>query len=44
MAILPAANIAGILMGYPVWYRLGIESILRAALLKAVPDILNARD
>jgi len=44
MAILAAANIVGILMAYPVWNSLGIKPFLRAALLKAVSDILNATE
>jgi hydroxypyruvate reductase 1 len=41
MATLAAVNIAGILMGYPVWNRLEMKSFLSAAPLKAAPSILN---
>jgi len=44
MATLAAANVAGILMGYPVWNRPNVEAFLSADPPKAAPSILNATE
>jgi hydroxypyruvate reductase 1 len=42
MATLAAANVAGILLGYPAWQRLDIGPFLGGDAPKAAPSILNA--
>jgi hydroxypyruvate reductase 1 len=42
MATLAAANVAGLLMGYPVWNRPDILAFLEGDLPQVVPSILNA--
>jgi hydroxypyruvate reductase 1 len=42
MATLAAANVAGILQGYPAWQRPGILPFLEGDSPKAAPSILNA--
>jgi len=42
MATLAAANVAGILQGYPAWQRPDITSFLEGDAPKAAPSILNA--
>jgi hydroxypyruvate reductase 1 len=42
MGTLAAANVAGILMGYPAWNRPDVEPFLSAHPPKAAPSILNA--
>jgi hydroxypyruvate reductase 1 len=42
MATLAAANVAGLLRGYPAWQRPDITSFLTADPPKAAPSILNA--
>jgi hydroxypyruvate reductase 1 len=44
MATLAAANVAGLLMGYPVWNRPDILSFLEGELPTAAPSILNAEE
>jgi hydroxypyruvate reductase 1 len=44
MATLAASNVAGILMGYPVWNRPDITAFLEPDPPKAAPSILNSRD
>jgi len=44
MATLAAANVAGILMGYPVWNRLDVGAFLSAEPPMAAPSILNATE
>lgn len=44
IGLLAAANIAGILMGYPVWNRSNMEPFLNADLPKTAPSILNATE
>jgi hydroxypyruvate reductase 1 len=44
MATLAAANVAGVLMGYPVWNRPDILSFLEGELPKVAPSILNAEE
>lgn len=44
IGLLAAANIAGILMGYPVWNRSNMEPFLNADLPKTSPSILNATE
>jgi len=44
MAVLAASNVAGILMGFPVWGRPDILSFLSAEPPKAAPSILNAEE
>jgi hydroxypyruvate reductase 1 len=43
MAILAASNVAGILMGYPVWQDPDVLPFLRADAPKAAPSIVNAK-
>jgi hydroxypyruvate reductase 1 len=43
MATLAAGNVAGILMGYPVWNRSDILSFLEDAPPQAAPSIVNAQ-
>jgi hydroxypyruvate reductase 1 len=42
MATLAAANVAGILMGYPVWEKTDISTFLEGAPPRAIPSLLNA--
>jgi glycerate dehydrogenase len=42
MATLAAANVAGILLGYPVWENTDISTFLEGATPKAIPSLLNA--
>jgi hydroxypyruvate reductase 1 len=42
MAILAAANVAGILMGYPVWLQPDISAFLKENPPEAAPSIINA--
>jgi hydroxypyruvate reductase 1 len=42
MAVLAAANVAGILMGHPAWQRPDISGFLEEKSPKAAPSILNA--
>ena len=44
MATLAAANVGGILMGYPVWNRPDIKAFLSPDPPKAAPSILNATE
>jgi len=44
MGLLAAANIAGILMGYPVWNRSNMEPFLNADLPKTAPSIMNTTE
>ena len=44
MAILAAANVAGILQGHPVWNRPQIDAFLGEAPPAAAPSILNAAE
>ncbi len=44
MGTLAAANVAGILLGYPVWNRPEVEPFLGADSPKAAPSILNAEE
>jgi hydroxypyruvate reductase 1 len=44
MGTLAAANVAGILMGYPAWNRPDVEPFLSADPPKAAPSILNAQE
>ncbi len=44
MATLAAANVAGLLMGYPVWNRPDILSFLEGDLPTVAPSILNAEE
>jgi len=43
MATLAAANVAGILIGYPVWEKTDISTFLEGATPKAIPSLLNAQ-
>ena len=42
MATLAAANVAGILLGYPVWEKTDISTFLEGAPPRAIPSLLNA--
>ncbi|MGA8242266.1 MAG: NAD(P)-dependent oxidoreductase [Desulfobacterales bacterium] len=42
MATLAAANVAGILLGYPVWKNTDISTFLEDAPPRAIPSLLNA--
>jgi hydroxypyruvate reductase 1 len=42
MATLAAANVAGILLGYPVWEETDISTFLEGAPPRAIPSLLNA--
>jgi hydroxypyruvate reductase 1 len=42
MATLAAANVAGILLGYPAWQRPDVGPFLKGDAPKAAPSILNA--
>lgn len=42
MAILAAANVAGILMGYPLWRQPDITPFLKEDPPRAIPSIINA--
>lgn len=42
MATLAAANVAGILLGFPVWENTDISTFLEGATPKAIPSLLNA--
>ena len=42
MATLAAANVAGVLMGYPIWNRPDIRAFLEGDLPTVTPSILNA--
>jgi hydroxypyruvate reductase 1 len=44
MATLAAANVAGILMGYPAWNQSDISPFLEGNAPKAAPSILNAKE
>ena len=44
MAILAAANVAGILQGFPVWHSDDISPFLGDSPPRAAPSIINARD
>ena len=44
MATLAAANVAGILMGYPAWNQAEITPFLEGDSPKAAPSILNAKE
>jgi len=44
MATLAASNVAGILMGYPVWQEKDISLFLRNNPPKAAPSIVNAKE
>ncbi|MEJ2283788.1 MAG: NAD(P)-dependent oxidoreductase [Desulfobacterales bacterium] len=44
MATLAASNVAGLLMGYPVWNRPDILPFLETDAPKAAPSIVNAKD
>ncbi|MBI5590222.1 MAG: D-glycerate dehydrogenase [Deltaproteobacteria bacterium] len=44
MAILAAANVAGILMGFPVWQQTDITPFLKEDPPRAAPSIINAPD
>ena len=44
MATLAASNIAGLLMGYPVWNRADITPFLEGDSPKAAPSVINAED
>lgn len=44
MAALAAANVAGVLKGYPVWEQPDISPFLEGTLPAAVPSIVNAAD
>ena len=44
MATLAAANVAGLLMGFPVWNRPDILSFLEGDLPTVAPSILNAEE
>lgn len=44
MATLAAGNVAGILMGYPVWNKPDVQPFLQGRPPKAAPSILNARE
>ncbi len=44
MATLAAANVAGILMGYPVWHQPDITPFLEGEAPKAAPSIVNAKE
>jgi len=43
MATLAAANVAGILLGYPVWEKTDISTFLEGAPPRAIPSLLNAQ-
>jgi hydroxypyruvate reductase 1 len=43
MATLAAANVAGILLEYPVWEKTDISTFLEGATPKAIPSLLNAQ-
>ena len=42
MATLAAANVAGILLGYPVWEKTDISTFLEGAPPRAIPSLANA--
>jgi hydroxypyruvate reductase 1 len=44
MATLAGSNVAGLLMGYPVWNREDITPFLEGTAPKAVPSVINAND
>ena len=44
MATLAAANVAGILLGYPVWQYTDIGPFLGKDLPRAAPSIVNAKE
>jgi hydroxypyruvate reductase 1 len=44
MATLAAANVAGILMDYPVWQQPDIGAFLKEHPPKAAPSIINAKE
>jgi hydroxypyruvate reductase 1 len=44
MATLAAANVAGLLLGYPVWNRPDIRPFLEDDPPRAAPSIVNAAD
>jgi hydroxypyruvate reductase 1 len=43
MATLAAANVAGILLGYPLWEKTDISAFLEGPAPKAIPSLLNAQ-
>jgi hydroxypyruvate reductase 1 len=44
MATLAASNVAGVLMGYPVWQGPDVSPFLESDPPKAVPSIVNAKE
>jgi hydroxypyruvate reductase 1 len=44
MAALAAANVAGVLMGYPLWDKPDMRPFLEDGPPRATPSILNARN
>ena len=44
MATLAAANVAGILLGYPVWEKTDISTFLEGASPRAIPSLLNGQE
>ena len=44
MATLAAANVAGILLGYPVWEKTDISTFLEGAPPRAIPSLLNGQE
>ncbi|MEW6439409.1 MAG: NAD(P)-dependent oxidoreductase [bacterium] len=44
MAVLAAANVAGMLLGYPLWAEQDLSAFLRDPPPKAVPSVVNARE
>jgi len=44
MATLAAANVAGILLGYPAWPHVDIGPFLEKDLPRAAPSIVNAKE
>jgi glycerate dehydrogenase len=44
MATLAAANVAGILLGYPVWEKTDISAFLEGAPPRAIPSLLNGQE
>ena len=44
MATLAAANVAGILLGYPVWKKTDISTFLKDVPSRAIPSLVNAQE
>jgi hydroxypyruvate reductase 1 len=44
MATLAAANVAGIILGYPVWEKTDISPFLKGVPPRAIPSLLNAEE